>query len=133
VIGAWLLEHFIKNSQDPGRGASGVLAIYSSDKGVLLVLPLPRLALLLLLLEVSGGRVLGGILLPLSLGVGEDGSNCLLAHGKVGGDIQELASLVGDLRPNSWTSSLQVVPAMNAPMTSESVTLGSLMHCLEKH
>jgi hypothetical protein len=40
---------------------------------------------------------------------------------------------VGDLRPNSWTSSLQVVPAMNAPMTSESVTLGSLMHCLEKH
>jgi hypothetical protein len=39
---------------------------------------------------------------------------------------------VGDLRPNSWTSSLQVVPTMNAPMTSESVTLGSSVHCLEK-
>jgi hypothetical protein len=46
---------------------------------------------------------------------------------------RSLLSLVGDLRPNSWTSSLQVVPAMNAPMTSESVTLGSLVHCLAKH
>jgi hypothetical protein len=39
---------------------------------------------------------------------------------------------VGDLWPSSWTSSLQVVPTMNAPMTSESVTLGSSVHCLEK-
>jgi hypothetical protein len=40
-------------------------------------------------------------------------------------------ALVGDLRPSSWTSSLQVVQEMNAPMTSESVTLGSSVHCLE--
>jgi hypothetical protein len=42
-------------------------------------------------------------------------------------------ALVGDLWPNSWTSSLHVVSAMNAPITSASVTLGSSVHCLEKH
>ena len=40
--------------------------------------------------------------------------------------------LVGVLRPSSCTSSLQVVPEMKAPMTSESVMLGSSVHCLEK-
>jgi len=39
--------------------------------------------------------------------------------------------LVGVLRPSSCTSSLQVVPAMKAPMTLESVILGSSVHCLE--
>jgi len=39
--------------------------------------------------------------------------------------------LVGVLRPSSYTSSLQVVPAMKAPMMSESVMLGSSVHCLE--
>ena len=41
--------------------------------------------------------------------------------------------LVGVLRLSSCINSLQVVPAMNAPMTSESVMLGSSVHCLEKH
>ena len=41
--------------------------------------------------------------------------------------------LVGVLRSSSCTSSLQVVPAMKAPMTSESVMLGSSVHCLENH
>ena len=40
--------------------------------------------------------------------------------------------LVGVLRPSSCTSSSQVVPAMNVPMMSESVMLGSSVHCLEK-
>jgi hypothetical protein len=40
--------------------------------------------------------------------------------------------LVGVLRPSSCTSSLQVVPEMKAQMTSESVMLGSSVHCLEK-
>ena len=39
--------------------------------------------------------------------------------------------LVGVLRSSSCTSSLQVVPAMKAPMTSKSVMLGSSVHCLE--
>jgi hypothetical protein len=38
--------------------------------------------------------------------------------------ISSLA-LVGVLRPSLLTRSRQVVPARNAPMTSESVTLGS--------
>jgi hypothetical protein len=41
--------------------------------------------------------------------------------------------LVGVLRLSSCTSSLQVVPMMNALMTSKSVTFGSSVHCLEKH
>ena len=39
--------------------------------------------------------------------------------------------LVGVLRPSSCTNSLQVVLAIKAPMTLESVMLGSSVHCLE--
>ena len=38
--------------------------------------------------------------------------------------------LEGVFRPSSCTSSLQVVPAMKAPITSESVMLGSSVRCL---
>jgi hypothetical protein len=44
--------------------------------------------------------------------------------------ISSLA-LVGVLRPSLLTRSRQVVPARNAPMTSESVTLGSSVRCFE--
>jgi hypothetical protein len=44
--------------------------------------------------------------------------------------INSLA-LVGVLRPSLLTRSRQVVPARNAPMTSESVMLGSSMCCFE--
>jgi hypothetical protein len=44
--------------------------------------------------------------------------------------INSLA-LVGVLRPSLLTRSRQVVPARNAPMTSESVMLGNLVHCFE--
>jgi hypothetical protein len=40
-------------------------------------------------------------------------------------------TLVGVLRPSLPTRSRQVVPARNAPMTSESVTLGSSVRCFE--
>jgi hypothetical protein len=33
------------------------------------------------------------------------------------------------LHPSSWTRSLQVVPARNAPMTSASAAVGSSVHC----
>jgi hypothetical protein len=39
--------------------------------------------------------------------------------------------LVGVLRPSLLTRSRHVVPARNAPMTSESVMLGSSVHCFE--
>jgi hypothetical protein len=44
--------------------------------------------------------------------------------------ISSLA-LVGVLRPSLLTRSRQVVPARNAPMTSESVMLGSSVRCFE--
>jgi hypothetical protein len=44
--------------------------------------------------------------------------------------ISSLA-LVGVLRPSLLTRSWQVVPARNAPMTSESVMLGSSVRCFE--
>jgi hypothetical protein len=44
--------------------------------------------------------------------------------------ISSLA-LVGVLQPNLLTKSRQVVPARNAPMTYESVMLGSSVRCFE--
>jgi hypothetical protein len=44
--------------------------------------------------------------------------------------ISSLA-LVGVLRPSLLTRSRQVVPARNAPMTSETVMLGSSVRCFE--
>jgi hypothetical protein len=44
--------------------------------------------------------------------------------------INSLA-LVGVLRPSLLTRSRHVVPVRNAPMTSESVMLGSSVHCFE--
>jgi hypothetical protein len=46
--------------------------------------------------------------------------------------INSLA-LVGVLRPSLLTRSRHVVPARNAPMTSESVMLGNSVCCLENH
>jgi hypothetical protein len=40
-------------------------------------------------------------------------------------------TLVGVLRPSLLTRSRQVVLARKAPMTSESVMLGNLVHCFE--
>jgi hypothetical protein len=61
--------------------------VHCGDEGILLMLLLPHPTFLLFLFRVLGGGALGGLLLPFFLGVGEDGSDCLLAHGKVGGDI----------------------------------------------
>jgi hypothetical protein len=44
--------------------------------------------------------------------------------------INSLA-LVGVLRPSLLTRSRQVVPARNAPMTSESMMLGNSVRCFE--
>jgi hypothetical protein len=60
----------------------------------------------------------------------EDGLDRLLTRGAM--SISSLA-LVGVLRPSLLTRSWQVVPARNAPMTSESVMLGSSVRCFENH
>jgi hypothetical protein len=61
----------------------------------------------------------------------EDGLNRLLLEANlVAMSISSLA-LVGVLRPSLLTWSRQVVPVRNAPMTSESVMLGSSMRCFE--
>jgi hypothetical protein len=69
-----------------------------------------RLLLGLLFRAMLGGRLGDVFLLPMS--------------------INSLA-LVGVLRPSLLTTSRQVVPARNAPMTSESVMLGSSVRCFE--
>jgi hypothetical protein len=61
----------------------------------------------------------------------EDGLNRLLARGELGGNVHQLARPGGVLRPSLLTRSRQVVPARNAPMTSESVMLGSSVRCFE--
>jgi hypothetical protein len=93
MIGAWLFEHLVKNSRSPRQGASGVLTIRYGDEGVLLTLLLSHLAFLLFLFGITQGGALVDVLLPFSLGVRKDGSDCLLACGEVGGDIQELSCL----------------------------------------
>jgi hypothetical protein len=106
----------------------------SSDKicvgGVALRL---RLLLGLLLHATLGGRLGDVFLLPSLrlLVLPEDGLDCLLTRGElVATSINSLA-LVGVLRPNLLARLRQVVPARNAPMTSESVMLGSSVRCFE--
>jgi hypothetical protein len=41
MIGAWLLEHLVKDPRGLRRGASGLLAVYSGDECILLALLLP--------------------------------------------------------------------------------------------
>jgi hypothetical protein len=108
----------------------------SSDKicvgGVALRL---RLLLGLLLRATLGGRLRDVFLLPSLrlLVLPEDGLDRLLTRGElVATSINSLA-LVGVLRPNLLARLRQVVPARNAPMTSESVMLGSSVRCFENH
>jgi hypothetical protein len=119
MIGARFLEHFVEEIGTFGRFPR-VLVLNGGDMvrvgGVSFRL---RLLLAFLLGAVLSGRLrdifrlaaLGLLVLP------EDGLNRLL----------------GVLRPSLLTRSRQVVPARNAPMTSESVTLGSSVCCFENH
>jgi hypothetical protein len=94
-----------------------------------------RLLLAFLLGAALSGR-LGDIFRLAALGLlvlPEDGLNRLLAEGELGGDVHQSLALVGVLRPSLLTRSRQVMPARNAPMTSESVTLGSSVRCFENH
>jgi hypothetical protein len=101
VIGARLLEHFVERA-GPSRRLPRVPVLGSSDEirvsGVALRL---RLLLGLLLRATLGGR-LGGVFLRLSLRLlvfPEDGFDCLLTRGKLGGDVHQFARLGGNLAP----------------------------------
>jgi hypothetical protein len=96
------------------------------------------LALLVLLLPiVPFGTPIGALgifvlALPLVLVTTKDGTNCLLIGGIASDDVHQLIGGGGVLRPNSRTSSLQVVLERKVMVTSESVMLGSSVCCLEK-
>jgi hypothetical protein len=133
MVGARLLEHLVEEIGASGRFPR-VLVLSGDDKvhvgGVAFRL---RLLLALLLGAALSGR-LGDIFRLAALGLlvlPEDGLNRLLARGElVAMSISSLA-LVGVLRPSLLTRSRQVMRARNAPMTSESVTLGGSVRCFE--
>jgi hypothetical protein len=85
---------------------------------------------LLLLLGLAAGATLVDILLPLliALGVVKDCPYRLSPEAKLVAMSRSSLVVHGPLCPNSWMSSLQVVPTRNALTTSVSVTLGSSVH-----
>ena len=68
---------------------------------------------------------LGLLVLP------EDGLNRLLARGELGGDVHQLARPGGGLVTQLAHQVAAGGAGENAPMTSESVTLGSSVRCFE--
>jgi hypothetical protein len=93
MIGARLLEHLVEEIGAPGRFPR-VIVLSGGDKvrvgGVVFRL---RLLLAFLLSAALSGR-LGDIFRVAALGLlilPEDGLNCLLARGELGGDVHQLA------------------------------------------
>jgi hypothetical protein len=133
MIGARLLEHLVEEVGTSG-GFPRVLVLSGGDKvrvgGVAFRLRL----LLALLLGAALSLRLGGIFRWAALGLlvlPEDSLDRLLARGELGGESISSLALVGVLRPSLLTRSRQVVSVRNAPMTSESVMLGSSVRCFE--
>jgi hypothetical protein len=125
MIGARLLEHLVEQVGASGR-LPRVPVLGGGDKirigGVALRL---RLLLALLPRAALSGRLRDVFrLAPLRLLVLPEEANLVAMS------ISSLA-LVGVLRPSLLTRSRQVVPVRNAPMTSESVMLGSSVRCFE--
>jgi hypothetical protein len=133
MIGARLLEHLVEEIGASGRFPR-VLVLSDGDKvrvgGVAFRV---RLLLAFLLGAVLSGR-LGDIFRLAALG--------LISFRKMASTVSwpeanlvaisiSSLALVGVLRPSLLTKSRQVVPARNAPMTSESVTLGSSVRYFE--
>jgi hypothetical protein len=133
MIGARLLEHLVEEIGASGRFLR-VLVLSGGDKvhvgGVAFRL---RLLLALLLGAALSGR-LGDIFRLAALGCLSFRKMASTASwpeaNLVAMSISSLA-LVGVLRPSLLTRLRQVVPARNAPMTSESVMLGSSVCCFE--
>jgi hypothetical protein len=129
VVRAQFLEHLIKNSQATLRRGSGVLALSGSHKGSLHDC-LAFFFFLELRLEPPSSAFSCRFSFPLvSWKIAPTASS---PEAKLVAMSRSSLVVHGPLCPNSWMSSLQVVPARNAPMTSASVTLGNSVHCREK-
>jgi hypothetical protein len=92
-----------------------------------------RLLLGLLLRAALGGR-LGDVFLLASLRLlvlTEDGLDCLLTRGELGGDVHQLARLGGSLATQLAHQVAASGAGEECPMTSESVMLGSSVRCFE--
>jgi hypothetical protein len=101
VIGARLLEHLVEQVGPFGR-LPRVPVLGSNDKICVSSVALRlRLLLGLLLRATLGGRLDDVFLLPSLrlLVLPEDGFDCLLARGELGGDVHQLARLGGSLAP----------------------------------
>jgi hypothetical protein len=131
MIGAWLLQHLVKETR-ASRSPLGVLAIHCGDQVVVRPTLLP-LVTLFLLFRVARARGLGGLslLFPLGGTVEENYTNYLFARGKVGGDVEKLASARGGLAPELMYQLLTGGAGNEGPDDVESVMLGSSVHCLE--
>src|SRR6185295_8717344 len=110
VVRARLLKHVVELATTASRGASRSSAVWGGREGLLGVLCLPRAVLIrwdrLLSLPpplrfLGGGVGLGAaafcgrIVLALARFVVEDGTNCLLAGGVVGGSVEQLIGANG--------------------------------------
>src|SRR6185312_9675442 len=105
VVRARLLKHVVELATTASRGASRSFAVWGGCEGLLGVLCLLLLHRLLSLppplLFLGGGVELdvaalrGRIVLALARFVVEDGTNCLLAGGVVGGSVEQLIGANG--------------------------------------
>jgi hypothetical protein len=135
MIGARLLEHLIEEIGTSKRFLR-VLVLSGGDKVRVGGVAFRSRLLLVLLLGVALSGRLGDVFRLAALGLlvlSEDGLNRLLARGELGGDVYQLARPSGGLATQLAHQVGQVVPARNAPMTSESVMLGSSVRCFENH
>ena len=110
VVRTWLLKHVVEQATIASRGASRSFAVRGGSEGLLGVLCPPRFALVRWdrlfsipppLLFLGGGVGLdvaalrGCIVLALARFVVEDGTNCLLTGGVVGGSVEQLIGVNG--------------------------------------
>jgi hypothetical protein len=133
VIGTRLLEHLVEEVGTSG-GFPRVLVLGGGDKVCVGGVAFRLRLLLAFLLGAALSRRLGSIFRWAALGCLSFRKIASTASwpeaNLVAMSISSLA-LVGVLRPSLLTRSLQVVPVRNAPMTSESVMLGSSVRCFE--
>jgi hypothetical protein len=133
MIGARLPEHLVEQV-GPSVRLPRVPVLDNGDKiyvgGVTFRL---RLLLAVLLHAALGGR-LGDVFLLASqrlLVLPEDGLDRLLTRGELGGDVHQLARPGGSLATQFAHQVTTSGAARNAPMTSESVMLGSSVRCFK--
>jgi hypothetical protein len=135
VIGARFLEHLIEDIETP-RGPRRFIWYVAMTRSVLSTSCFSRgTFFLLFFLELCWVDASGAssFRFPLSLSLWKMASTACCPEANLVAMSINLLALVGVLRASLLTRSRQVVPTRNAPITFESVTLGSSMRCLENH